>query len=121
MAAQYVAASAGFAQNLGLLIIDEAKDFDAGWLKSLCSRLKPDGRRYVLEDEAQRLYRQDGFELGLIRSMGYREPHRTRNRTTGAAGRTVRRAARNFVQCARAGSRLAVRACDLISANARRP
>ena len=64
MAAHYVAASSGFTQSLDLLIIDEAQDFDAGWVESLCSRLKPDGRLYVLEDEAQRLYRQDAFELG---------------------------------------------------------
>ena len=64
MAAHYVADSAGFAPGLDLLIIDEAQDFDAAWVDSLCSRLKPDGRLYVLEDEAQRLYRQDGFELG---------------------------------------------------------
>ena len=64
MAENYVAASSGFTQSLDLLIIDEAQDFDAGWVESLCSRLKPDGRLYVLEDEAQRLYRHDGFELG---------------------------------------------------------
>jgi len=64
MAAHYVAASAGFAQNLDLLIIDEAQDFDPGWVESLCSRLRPDGRLYVLEDEAQRLYQKEGFELG---------------------------------------------------------
>lgn len=63
MAAAYHEASAGFAQRLDLLIIDEAQDFEAAWVESLCSRLKPDGRLYVLEDEAQRLYRQDGFEL----------------------------------------------------------
>jgi len=64
MAEHYVAASAGFTQGLDVLVIDEAQDFDAGWVESLCSRLKPEGRLYVLEDEAQRLYRQDGFELG---------------------------------------------------------
>ena len=64
MAENYVAARSGFTQSLDLLIIDEAQDFDAGWVESLCSRLKPDGRLYVLEDEAQRLYRHDGFELG---------------------------------------------------------
>lgn len=64
MAAAYREASAGFAARLDLLIIDEAQDFDAGWVESLCRRLKPAGRLYVLEDEAQRLYRQDGFELG---------------------------------------------------------
>jgi len=64
MAEAYLAASAGFTQGLDLLVIDEAQDFDSGWVESLCSRLKPDGRLYVLEDEAQRLYQQEGFELG---------------------------------------------------------
>ena len=64
MADAYVAASTEFAQNLDLLVIDEAQDFDAAWVESLCNRLKPDGRLYVLEDDAQRLYQQEGFELG---------------------------------------------------------
>jgi hypothetical protein len=64
MADAYVAASAGFAPTLDLLVIDEAQDFDSRWVESLCNRLKPGGRLYVLEDEAQRLYQQDGFELG---------------------------------------------------------
>jgi len=63
MADHYVAASRDFVPGLDLLIVDEAQDFDAAWVDSLCSRLKPDGRLYVLEDEAQRLYRQDGFDL----------------------------------------------------------
>jgi hypothetical protein len=64
MAAAYLEASAGFAPALDLLVIDEAQDFDAAWVTSLCSRLKPGGRLYVLEDEAQRLYQHQGFELG---------------------------------------------------------
>ncbi|EKU81775.1 ATP-binding domain-containing protein [Massilia timonae] len=64
MADAYVAASTEFVQNLDLLVIDEAQDFDATWVESLCNRLKPHGRLYVLEDDAQRLYQQDGFELG---------------------------------------------------------
>ena len=63
MAAAYVAASGTFAAALDLLVIDEGQDFDGAWVESLCGRLKPDGRLYLLEDDAQRLYRQDGFEL----------------------------------------------------------
>ncbi|QNA89309.1 ATP-binding domain-containing protein [Massilia sp. Dwa41.01b] len=70
MTAHYVGASAGFAQSLDLLIIDEAQDFDASWVESLCSRLRPNGRLYVLEDEAQRLYRQDSFDLGDAVTIG---------------------------------------------------
>jgi hypothetical protein len=64
MAEAYLAASEGFARTLDLLVIDEAQDFDAGWVESLCNRLKPGARLYVLEDEAQRLYQHEGFELG---------------------------------------------------------
>ncbi|WP_312183432.1 ATP-binding domain-containing protein [Massilia timonae] len=60
----YLAASTGFTPNLDLLVIDEAQDFDAGWVASLCNRLKPGGRLYVLEDDAQRLYQHEGFDLG---------------------------------------------------------
>jgi len=59
----YVEACAGFEPILDLLVIDEAQDFDASWVESLCSRLKPGGQLYVLEDEAQRLYQQSGFDL----------------------------------------------------------
>jgi hypothetical protein len=63
MVSAYVDASAGFEPILDLLVIDEAQDFDASWVESLCSRLKPGGQLYVLEDEAQRLYQQTGFDL----------------------------------------------------------
>jgi len=64
MADSYLAASASFTPTLDLLVIDEAQDFDAGWVESLCNRLKPGGRLYVLEDDAQRLYLHEGFDLG---------------------------------------------------------
>jgi hypothetical protein len=63
MADAYLVASAGFAETLDLLIIDEGQDFDARWVESLCARLRPNGRLYVLEDPAQRLYRHDEFAL----------------------------------------------------------
>lgn len=64
MADAYLEASASFIPTLDLLVIDEAQDFDAGWVESLCNRLKPGGRLYVLEDESQRLYQHQGFDLG---------------------------------------------------------
>jgi hypothetical protein len=64
MMAAYFAASACFTPSLDLLIIDEAQDFDASWVETQCNRLKPSGRLYILEDEAQRLYQRAGFDLG---------------------------------------------------------
>ena len=46
-----------------LVIIDEGQDFDPAWVASLLPQLKGDGRLYLLEDEAQRLYERDGFDL----------------------------------------------------------
>jgi hypothetical protein len=63
MVQAYVAASQEFAPSLDLLVIDEGQDFDAGWVESLCARLRTGGRLYVLEDPAQRLYEQPEFGL----------------------------------------------------------
>jgi len=63
MAEAYLAASVGFTPVFDLLVIDEAQDFDAGWVESLCAQLKSGGRLYVLEDDAQRLYQHEGFDL----------------------------------------------------------
>lgn len=70
MAEAYFAASADFTPDLNLLIIDEAQDFDAIWVESLCNRLHPGGRVYVLEDEAQRLYQHEQFELADAVTIG---------------------------------------------------
>lgn len=64
MAIAYLKASADFTPDLDLLIIDEAQDFDANWMETQCNRLKPNGRLYVLEDAAQRLYQHAEFSLG---------------------------------------------------------
>lgn len=54
----------GLEARFDLLVIDEAQDFSAEWVTCLCAQLRAGGRLYVLEDEAQRLYGKDGFELG---------------------------------------------------------
>lgn len=64
MGQAYLDDSDGFAARFDLLVIDEAQDLRADWVASLRRLLRKDGRLYVLEDEAQRLYEQDGFELG---------------------------------------------------------
>ena len=46
-----------------LVIIDEGQDFDPEWVASLLPQLKEDGRLYLLEDESQRLYEREGFDL----------------------------------------------------------
>ncbi|ENO82521.1 NERD domain-containing protein [Thauera aminoaromatica] len=46
-----------------LVIIDEGQDFDPAWVASLLPQLKEDGRLYLLEDDAQRLYERDGYDL----------------------------------------------------------
>jgi hypothetical protein len=78
MAEAYLTASESFAPRLDLLVIDEAQDFDPGWVASLCNQLKPGGKLYLLEDDQQRLYQQADFELGeavLIRCRdNFRSP-----------------------------------------------
>ena len=54
----------GLEARFDLLVIDEAQDFSAEWVACLCGQLREGGRLYVLEDEAQRVYDKDGFELG---------------------------------------------------------
>lgn len=64
LADRYQDASPDFTARLDLLIIDEAQDFAPGWVAALCGLLKPGGKLYLLEDEDQRLYEQDDFDLG---------------------------------------------------------
>jgi len=47
----------------GLILIDEAQDFDAAWVQSLIAQLEVNGRLYILEDDSQRLYARDEFDL----------------------------------------------------------
>ncbi|EKU84335.1 hypothetical protein ABIB42_004110 [Massilia sp. UYP32] len=63
MAQAYLDDSDGVAARFDLLVIDEAQDFSAEWVASLGGQLRKNGRLYVLEDEAQRLYGKEGFEL----------------------------------------------------------
>jgi superfamily I DNA and RNA helicase len=60
---RYGADAQEFGALYDLAIIDEGQDFDPAWVASLLPQLKDDGRLYLLEDDAQRLYARDGFDL----------------------------------------------------------
>jgi hypothetical protein len=74
----YIADSATFAPRFDLLVVDEAQDIDPGWMGSLLPQLKADGRLYVMEDDDQRLYDRDAFDLSdavtIICRDNYRSP-----------------------------------------------
>lgn len=55
--------SENFSPKYDLLIIDEGQDFDPQWVASLLPLLKPSGRLYLMEDESQRLYDREAFDL----------------------------------------------------------
>ena len=63
LAERYAAGAATAAPRYDLLVIDEGQDFEPAWVGSLLPQLMDDGRLYLLEDDAQRLYPRDGFEL----------------------------------------------------------
>ena len=51
------------ASQLDLLIIDEAQDFEPEWVTGLGGQLKSDGKLYLLEDDDQRLYERELFNV----------------------------------------------------------
>ena len=55
--------SGSFEPKYDMLIIDEGQDFDPQWIASLLPLLKPSGRLYLMEDEAQRLYDREAFDV----------------------------------------------------------
>ena len=59
----YIAAMEDSVPRLDVLIIDEGQDFAPEWVESLIGLLKEDGRLTLMEDEDQRLYEREGFEL----------------------------------------------------------
>ena len=59
----YLQESGSFESKYDMLIIDEGQDFDPQWIASLLPLLKPFGRLYLMEDEAQRLYDREAFDI----------------------------------------------------------
>ncbi len=73
----YIADSGTFAPRFDLLVVDEAQDIDPGWMGSLLPQLKPDGRLYVMEDDDQRLYDRDAFDLSDAVTITCRDNYRS--------------------------------------------
>lgn len=74
----YREASTHFAPAYALIIIDEGQDFEPDWIASLLPQLQEQGRLYFLEDDAQRLYEREEFELSgavtLVCNDNFRSP-----------------------------------------------
>jgi hypothetical protein len=73
----YIADSETFSPRFDLLVVDEAQDFDPGWMGSLLPQLKPDGQLYVLEDDDQRLYDREAFDLSDAVTITCRDNYRS--------------------------------------------
>ena len=73
----FIAAQRQRPPDLDVLIIDEGQDFDPAWVESLCSQLKPDGRFYLMEDNDQRLYARDSYDLSDAVDIIYRDNFRS--------------------------------------------
>ena len=61
-----------------LIILDEGQDLEPEWVTCLIEQLKSDGRLYLMEDQDQRLYARDEYDLDsavLVSSYeNYRSP-----------------------------------------------
>lgn len=73
----YLADSIDFPPRYDLIVIDEAQDIEPAWISSLLPQLKADGRLYVMEDEDQRLYDRDAFDLSDAVTIECRENYRS--------------------------------------------
>lgn len=63
IAAAYCDTADTLPSRYDLIIIDEGQDFEPAWVASLLPQLRESGRIYLLEDDAQRLYERDEFDL----------------------------------------------------------
>ncbi len=79
VAEHYGQAAAQFEPHFDLIVIDEGQDFAPDWVASLLPQLQPAGRLYLLEDEDQRLYARESFDLSdavtLTCNENFRSPH----------------------------------------------
>lgn len=73
----YLADSSTFPARYDVLIVDEGQDFEPAWLEGLLCQLKPDGNLYLLEDEDQRLYDREAFDLTDAVTISCRDNYRS--------------------------------------------
>jgi superfamily I DNA and RNA helicase len=69
--------SESFNPKYDLLVIDEGQDFDPQWIASLLRLLKPSGRLYLMEDESQRLYDREAFDIQDAVTLTCNDNHRS--------------------------------------------
>jgi len=60
-----------------LIVIDEGQDFQPDWVAALLPQLTEDGMIYLLEDDAQRLYKREEFELSDVVTVNCQDNFRT--------------------------------------------
>ncbi len=60
-----------------LLVIDEGQDLQPAWVAALLPQLTEDGRLYLMEDDAQRLYQRDEFDLSDVVTVTCQDNFRT--------------------------------------------
>ena len=70
-------ANASLQQRYQLIVLDEGQDFQPEWVAALLPQLTDDGKIYLLEDDAQRLYKRDEFDLTDVVTVTCQDNFRT--------------------------------------------
>ena len=64
IATQCMSILPGCEADLDLIILDEVQDLQPEWVQAMLTRLRPNGRAYLLEDPEQQLYRdRESFDI----------------------------------------------------------
>jgi superfamily I DNA/RNA helicase len=75
---RYCEAAESLPMHYDFIVIDEGQDFEPEWVASLLPQLQEQGRLYLLDDDAQRLYERESFDLTdavtLISRDNFRSP-----------------------------------------------
>ena len=64
IATQCMATLPGCEPDLDLIVLDEVQDLQPEWVQAMLTRLRPNGRAYLLEDPEQQLYQdRESFDI----------------------------------------------------------
>ena len=64
IATQCIVTLPGCEPDLDLIILDEVQDLQPEWVQAMLTRLRPNGRAYLLDDPEQQLYRdRESFDI----------------------------------------------------------
>jgi hypothetical protein len=64
IATQCIAALPDYEPELDLIILDEVQDLQPEWVQAMLTRLRPNGKAYLLEDPEQQLYKdRESFDI----------------------------------------------------------